>query len=244
MLAIFAAVALVGSKPFSFYGYGPYEKSVPRPEQILHYAAGERQTTFREQEMVFRSISESCRANVRTFDYGMTPEGRPLRIYAVSSSENISKLGEIQKDHERLSKGEGEAKNVVPIVWINECIHGDETASFESAMWTFYNLAATRDSKLSAALKHVVVMINPVYNPDGHERYVVYYNSIATGSPNPEAFEEREPSIVYGRLNHYRFDMNRAQMEPAGLHRSARAGGFLFLSSRTDVDQRECGPRP
>jgi hypothetical protein len=237
MLAIFAAVALVGSKPFSFYGYGPYEKSVPRPEQILHYAAGERQTTFREQEMVFRSISESCRANVRTFDYGMTPEGRPLRIYAVSSSENISKLGEIQKDHERLSKGEGEAKNVVPIVWINECIHGDETASFESAMWTFYNLAATRDSKLSAALKHVVVMINPVYNPDGHERYVVYYNSIATGSPNPEAFEEREPSIVYGRLNHYRFDMNRDRIAFSQLETREEFAEMLKWNPQVYIDQ-------
>ncbi|PNA19374.1 hypothetical protein C1X58_30205, partial [Pseudomonas sp. FW215-R4] len=61
------------------------------------------------------------------------------------------------------------------IVWINECIHGNETASFESAMWLTYNLVASRADRIETALNDVVVMVNPVYNPDGHERYVVYY---------------------------------------------------------------------
>ena len=38
---------------------------------------------------------------------------------------------------------------------------------------------------------------------------MVYYNSIATGSADPDAFEASVPSTALGRPNHYRFDMNR-----------------------------------
>ena len=62
---------------------------------------------------------------------------------------------------------------------------------------------------VAKALDKCVVILNPVYNPDGHERYAVYYDSIATGSPDPDAFEGSVPSTALGRLNHYRFDMNR-----------------------------------
>ncbi|HWD39028.1 MAG TPA: M14 family zinc carboxypeptidase, partial [Fimbriimonas sp.] len=108
-----------------------------------------------------------------------------------------------------LAEGKGDPAKTLPIAWINECIHGDETASFESAMWTFYNLVAAKSGPVAKALENEIVILNPSYNPDGHERYVVYYNSIATGSDDPYAYENREPSVIFGRLNHYRFDMNR-----------------------------------
>ena len=94
-------------------------------------------------------------------------------------------------------------------MWINECIHGDETASFEAGCGrstTSWQATEVRSRKPS---KSEVVILNPVYNPDGHERYVVYYNSVATGSDDPNAYEDHEPSVVFGRLNHYRVDMNR-----------------------------------
>jgi hypothetical protein len=37
----------------------------------------------------------------------------------------------------------------------------------------------------------------------------VWYNSVSVGAPDPRAQEHDEPWSVYGRFNHYRFDMNR-----------------------------------
>jgi hypothetical protein len=53
------------------------------------------------------------------------------------------------------------------------------------------------------------VILNLAHNPDGHERFTVWYNSVSVGSPDPRAQEHDEPWSVYGRFNHYRFDMNR-----------------------------------
>ena len=45
------------------------------------------------------------------------------------------------------------------------------------------NLAAGRSPRMKTMLDTAVVLIDPCYNPDGHERYTVYYDSIAAGSP-------------------------------------------------------------
>lgn len=207
MLAVLALVVAL-NRPFDFYANGPYDPSVPRPESILRFGAGERHSNFRDQERVVTAIAESAKERVKVFEYGTTPEGRPLRVFAVSSPANIRRLEQIRRQHDELAHGKGDPAATVPVVWINECIHGDETASFEAGMWTLYNLVASRGA-LSKSLEREVVVLNPVYNPDGHERYVVYYNSVATGSPEPESYEHRAPEVMLGRLNHYRFDMNR-----------------------------------
>src|SRR5262249_135552 len=65
--------------------------------------------------------------------------------------------------------------------------------------------------------KNVVLVLNPSANPDGHERFAAWYNSVGVGADEPAAFEQREPWSVTGRYNHFRFDMNRdllAQSQP------------------------------
>ena len=53
-------------------------------------------------------------------------------------------------------------------------------------------------------MRDAVVVINPVFNPDGHERYVVYYNSVALGSPEEVSFEHSVPWAAWGREAHPR----------------------------------------
>lgn len=206
-VALLAGLALLAPK-FDFYSEGPYDSAIPRPETILGYGPGDTTTVYRDQERVVDAMVAAAKGRAKKIVYGASVEGRPLRVVAVSSPANLARLGEIQKQHEELAHGKGDPAKTVPIVWINECIHGDETASFEAGMWTLYNLLASRGD-LAKALDRAVVMINPVYNPDGHERYAVYYDSIATGSDAPDAFEGQIPSTALGRPNHYRFDMNR-----------------------------------
>lgn len=205
MLAGFAAFVAL---KFDFYDQGPYDASIPRPDKVLGYGPGDRHTVYFDQERVVDALVDAAPKRAKKIVFGRSVEGRPLRVVAVSSPANIAKLDDIRKAHDDLAHGKGDPSKTVPIVWINECIHGDETASFEAGMWTLYNLLASRGD-LAKALDKVVVILNPVYNPDGHERYVVYYNSISTGSAAPDAFEGMVPSAALGRANHYRFDMNR-----------------------------------
>lgn len=223
-----------------FYARGPYDPAIPKPESLLHYGPGDRVTNFRDQERVVLAIAERAKARVRTIQYGASVEGRPLRLFAISSPGNIANLDEIRKAHTEIAQGkadEATIKRTPPIVWINECIHGNEPASFESAMYLIYNLAASRSQSVSAALDRVVVMVNPVYNPDGHERFAVYYESVATGSSDPDAYETGEPSSIYGRLNHYRIDMNRDRIAMSQPETRQEVAEYLRWNPQVYLDQ-------
>ncbi len=209
MLPILIAGGLLLGPRLDFYADKPYDPSVPKPESILHYGPGEKVTVFRDQERTIMQIAQAAKERVRIEEYGQSVEGRPLRVAIIGSAQNIARLPEIRREHEQLARGLGDPSKTPVIVWINECIHGDEPASFEAGMWTLYNLAASRSARIKNILDNEIVILNPVYNPDGHERFAVYYDSVATGSSDRYAFEGIEPGAIYGRLNHFRFDMNR-----------------------------------
>jgi len=105
LLSLLAGIALAAPGPMDFYAAGPFDSAVPKPESLLHYGPGERITNFRDQERVVLAIADKAKARVRVFDYGSTVEGRPLRVVAISSPENIARLEEIRKNHEAIAEG-------------------------------------------------------------------------------------------------------------------------------------------
>ena len=60
-----ALTLAAGPKPFDFFGNGPYDGSIPKPEAILGYQPGERHTVFRDQERVVYGIAEKAKARMR-----------------------------------------------------------------------------------------------------------------------------------------------------------------------------------
>lgn len=243
LTALVCGLVLAGQGQFDFYDRGWYLPGVPRPESILGYELGSQHTVYRDQERVVTAIAASSPERVRMMEYGKSTEGRTLRVLAISSPENIARLDEIQADLGRLANPKPEddisaiQKRTPVLVWINECIHGDETASFESAMALIYNLAASNSGEITSMLRDAVVMVNPVYNPDGHERYVVAYNSIPNGNPGRDAYDRAMPSAFFGRANHYRFDMNRDRISMSQAETRQEVAMFLKWNPQVYVDQ-------
>ncbi len=233
-------------KPYDFYGRGPYRAGVPRPSAVLSYEAGETHTNYRDQERTLLAIAAAAKDRIRMVEYGRSVEGRPLRLFIVTAPDNLNRLETIRDSVARLtdprrsgSDAEADAlvKSTPVITWINHCIHGDETASFETVMWTLYTLAASEAPDILSTLKNSVVILNPVFNPDGHERFVVYYNSIAVGSPEEMAYEKREPWAVSGRFNHFRFDMNRDKLAQSQPETRQETAAFLRWHPQVYVDE-------
>lgn len=243
MVSCLIASLLVAPSAFNWNAYGPFDPSVIRPEKVLGYGPGDQHTTYRDQERVVLALVNSAKSRMRLIEFGKSTEGRPLRIMAISTPENIARLESIRSDIAKLNDPEINGnyaeliKKTPTIVWINECIHGNESASFESGMWLAYTLAASRSSEVQSMLKNVIVIINPVYNPDGHERFVVWYNSIANGSFESGSIEQREPSVIYGRLNHYRFDMNRDRVAMSQAETRQEVAEYLRWNPQVYVDQ-------
>jgi hypothetical protein len=202
---------------FDFYARGPYAQAVPRPQQLLRYDVGEFHTNYAMMERVLEKIAQAAPERVRVMDIGETNEHRMMHLVAISSPENIRRLDEIRTNNARLADprktSSAEAQRIIPsqplVVWLAYTIHGNESASFEAMMQVVYQLAASQEPATLNILENCVVLINVCENPDGHERFVSWYNANATGNPEPLAAEHREPWSVYGRYNRYRFDLNR-----------------------------------
>ncbi|HEX8638925.1 MAG TPA: M14 family zinc carboxypeptidase, partial [Pyrinomonadaceae bacterium] len=100
-------------------------------------------------------------------------------------------------------------QNNPTIAWMAYTIHGNESASFETMMQVIYQLAASNEPAALDVLNNTVVLVLTGENPDGHERFATWYNSVAMGNADRNALEHREPWSIWGRYNHFRFDLNR-----------------------------------
>ena len=202
---------------FDFYTRGEYRQEVPRPQAVLRFDVGDFHTTYAQMEKVVESIAKAAPDRVKIYDIGETNEHRMQHLIAISSPENINRLDEIKADNAKLTDprttNSGQANRIIqnnPIIcWMAYTIHGNESASFETMMQVVYQLAASNEPQTLDVLKNTVTLIVTGENPDGHERFATWYNSVATGDANRNALEHREPWSIYGRLNHFRFDLNR-----------------------------------
>ena len=89
-------------------------------------------------------------------------------------------------------------------------VHGDEISSGDAALLTAYHLLADRRAATREMLEKVVVILDPMQNPDGRDRFVNFHRAGRGVAPDPEPLAaERVQGWAAGRHNHYLFDMNR-----------------------------------
>ncbi|HZG53418.1 MAG TPA: M14 family zinc carboxypeptidase [Pyrinomonadaceae bacterium] len=218
---------------FDFYARGPYREQVPRPQTTTRFDVGDFHTNYATMERVIERIAQAAPDRVRVTDIGETNEHRSMHLVVISAPENLQRLDQIKANIARLADprttNAQEAARIareMPIIsFMSYTIHGNESASFEAMMQVVYQLAASNEPATLDILKNSVVVVNVCSNPDGHERFVTWYNSFGTGNPDPLASEHREPWSVWGRGNHYRFDLNRdnlaaTQIETRNLQRA------------------------
>ena len=183
-----------------------FSQTIQSPEEFLGYKLGERFTRHHKVVEYFTYVSNQL-GNVVLEKYGETNEHRPLYISYISSQENINNLEQIRLKNlgqTGLKTDQGDAE--IAIVWLSYNVHGNEASSTEAAMGTLYKLVTEKKSYL----ENTLVIIDPCMNPDGRDRYVNWYNQVASSPYNPDqnAKEHNEP-WPGGRPNHYLFDLNR-----------------------------------
>ncbi|MEJ7739542.1 MAG: M14 metallopeptidase family protein [Chitinophagaceae bacterium] len=187
---------------------------VQSPEKFLGYALGSRFTPHWKLVNYFNHVAQQARDVAQVHQYGVTNEGRPLIVTFISAAGNIKRLEEIRENNLRLANlGSSNVQpdlNAPAIVWLSYNVHGNEASSSEAAMLTLFALVDPSNAGTKEWLKNTVVVIDPCINPDGRDRYVNWFTSIAGKqfNPDPQSREHIE-SWPYGRTNHYYFDLNR-----------------------------------
>ncbi|MEO8572807.1 MAG: M14 family zinc carboxypeptidase, partial [Pyrinomonadaceae bacterium] len=246
VVCLAACVPVFGQleEKFDFYTRGEYRANVPRPQSLLRFDVGDHHTTYAQMEKVIEEIAKAAPDRVKIFDIGLTNEHRMQHLVAISSPANIARLDEIKSQNTRLtdprttsiSDAISIAKNNPLIAWLAYTIHGNESASFEAMMQVMYQLAASTEPKTLEILDNTVVLILTGENPDGHERFVTWYNSIATGNADRAAIEHREPWSIQGRYNHFRFDLNRDNATATQIETQNMQKAFFEWNPQVVVD--------
>jgi len=229
---------------FDFYTRGEYRPNVPRPQSILRYDVGDFHTTYAQMEQVINAIASAAPDRVKMFDIGETNEHRMQHLVAISSPENMARLDEIRTNIGRLADprktSPAEAQQIIQnnpsIAWMAYTIHGNESASFEAMMQVMYQLAASNEPETLNILKNTVVLLLTGENPDGHERFVTFYNSIAVGDANRNAYEHREPWAIFGRYSHFRFDLNRDTLAQSQKETQNMQAAFMDWHPQLSID--------
>lgn len=245
-IALFLTLAtpLAAQAPFDWYGRGPYRAAVPRPDSLLGHELGTRHTMYHEQQGVLDRMIAAAPDRVRTEVIGRTIEGKVMRVLIISAPDNLARLDQIRSDLALLadprSTSAAQAAEIAArtpaVAILSHSIHGNEPAGFEAAMQTAYQLLASDEPATLEILRQVVTIINPSQNPDGHERFAAWNNSVAIPTDEPGALEQSEPWSVWGRYNHYRFDMNRDFVAQSQLETRALSALFRRYRPQLVVD--------
>jgi hypothetical protein len=244
LASLCVAPTVVAAQEFDFYARGPYRPAVPRPESLLGYRIGSQQTMYHQQQQVLERMMQAAPERSRSEVIGRTAEGKVMRLVIISAPENLAGLDEVKANLAALadprrttaSQAATLAGQMPAVVLLSHSVHGNEPAGFETVMQTAYQLLASDEPATLEILRNTVVLLNPSQNPDGHERFAAWYNSLAVNTDEPAAIEQTEPWSVWGRYNHYRFDMNRDLLAQSQLESRALAGVMTRWRPQVVVD--------
>ena len=217
-LLVCAWSAVSAQQPFEFFPGGTYDPKIATPASVLGYDIGSHHTDYAGLERWLEAVKKSDR--VRVLRYGTSEEKRPLYLIVITSPKNLARLDAVRaamaKLHDPRAASDAEAAQIAAtmpaVAWMNHANDGNESAAFESAIQTSYQLAAGTDQTTTLILDRLVTVVNPAHNPESHERFVTWYNSVqvtSTGTADRQAAEHHAPWGMSTNNNHYQIDLNR-----------------------------------
>lgn len=239
-----------GEPPFPYSSNDTFEEKVPSPGDWFGVALGDRFTPHHEVLAYCQEVAKLS-SRVRIQEYGRSAEGRELVLLMISTEANIARLDEIQAsqqllaDPRRLKEREqldlDQLLEELPaVVWLSYNVHGDESSGTEAALATIHQLADGSDETMRQIRENCLVIIDPLLNPDGRERYLHWYQQVQAQPANADpAAAEHDPPSPSGRSNHYLFDLNRDWAWQSQVETRARIEQYLLWQPLVHVDFHE-----
>lgn len=202
----------------AFFPGAAYEPAIPSPVSVLGFPVGRRATTSTQIARCLEAWTVAAPDRTRLVEYARSYEGRPLHYVIVTSPANLARLGEIESglaklgDPRRTTPGEADqlVGSLPAVAWLGYTIHGDETEGSDAALAVLYHLIAGVDPDVAQLRNDLVIIVDPLMNPDGRDRFVkmIAENRGTAPSVDDQALVH-DGYWPYGRGNHYLFDLNR-----------------------------------
>jgi hypothetical protein len=195
--------------------YVPHSDTVPSPTKYLGHVAGAAGELTHTAKIYgyFRELARAS-ARVEVEVIGKTEEGREILLVLVSDEGNLKNIEQLKAataalaDPRKTSPEQAERliASAKPIYYFNAGLHSTETGSPEMVMELTYRLAVSEQPHIQEIRKNVVVLINPVSEPDGRDKVVDWFYRYLKGKTDFENLPPRTPPF----WGHYVFhDNNR-----------------------------------
>src|SRR5947209_15290390 len=216
---VLLSLSLAAETRFEYWPGASYDPAIPTEKAVLGHDPGGRVSSPAEVVRYMEALAAAAPSRMKLFDYGKTWEGRRLIYVVIGSEANMARMAAIQAGMKRLADPrqmpDADARKLMndlpAVVWLAYGVHGNEISSSDAALHTAYHVLASRNDKVvDEVLSKVLLVLDPMQNPDGRNRFVENFD-IAEGlepDASPLAAEHNEP-WPGGRTNHYYFDMNR-----------------------------------
>ena len=230
---------------------GNYEDNIDNPSQFLDFNYGDRVATPEQVTDALNKWSKQSN-KLKVVEYAKTHEGRPLHAVFISSPENLNNLDKIKNKISELSDARNTSdreaaqiiKTLPAIAWMAYSIHGNETSGGDAALGLIYHLIANQDKDILNMLDEMIIIIDPLMNPDGRARFAKNLEQYRGTAPNYD-----DQSLLhtgdwpYGRTNHYYFDLNRDWLYLTQPETQGRVALINQWRPQILVDGHEMGPQ-
>ncbi len=213
-----AAIAEFTTEPrflSPWVAYVPASETVPSPTAFLGHiigAAGELTHSAKIVAYVNAVAASSPRVQVETI--GVSEEGRDIVLVAIADESGIESLDQLKAASAALADprttSPGQAEKIIasarPAYYINCNLHADESGSGEMCMELIYRLAVSEQPMIKAIRQNLLVLINPVSEPDGRDKLTDWFYKYLKGKTDFNTLPRQSPPY----WSHYVFvDINR-----------------------------------
>jgi len=212
--------------------YVPQSGKVPSPEKFfgrIMGAPGELAGT--EKTYAYARALAAASPRVRVFTIGKSEEGRDILLIAVADEKGIRDLDRLKvataslADPRRTDQAAAEKLVAIarPIYYFNAALHSDETGSTEAVLELAYRLAVSEQPMIQRIRENLVVLINPISNPDGRDKMVDWFYRYLKGKTDRNTLPRQSPPY----WSKYTFvDINRDTHQQA--HETTKAVHRMF----------------
>ncbi len=164
--------------------YLPASPPIPNPKEILGEVIGAPDILHYTDEInrYMKAVAGKS-SRVMAFSSGLSDEGKEMITVAVSDEKNIERLKRIKEimtllaDPRKIEESEADKliAEGIPIYWITGGLHSSECGSPEMLMELVYRLAVDEKDFFQTIRKNMIVLITPILEVDGRDRYVDTY---------------------------------------------------------------------
>ncbi|MGD1023786.1 MAG: M14 family zinc carboxypeptidase [Candidatus Sulfotelmatobacter sp.] len=182
--------------------YVPQSSTVPSPEKFLGRimgAPGELLGT--EKAYAYARALAAASPRVHVFTIGHSEEGREILMLAIADENGIRDLDRLKEataalaDPRRTDPAAADKliATARPIYYFNAALHSDETGSTEAMLELAYRLAVSEQPMIQRIRERMIVLINPISNPDGRDKMVDWFYRYLKGKTDRNTLPRQSP---------------------------------------------------